>query len=174
MGECGPKNADRGLGISANEQVVGGTNYEGKNHRDPCYLRGLSTADGEGQTKLLDIYRVLIHTYQMASMRDPSFLILAALADQELHGYGIIGEVKQLSDGRVKLGPGTLYGTLDKLTEQGLIEPTSTEVVDGRLRRYYAITGTGLVAVRSEAAAREQMLRAASKRLGPRLRDATA
>ena len=101
-------------------------------------------------------------------MRDPSFLILAALADQELHGYGIIGEVKALSGGRVKLGPGTLYGTLDKLTEQGLIEPRGTEVVDGRLRRYYGITGNGLSAVKDEASHRDEMLRAAASRLRPR------
>ena len=40
------------------------------------------------------------------SMREATFLILAALADQDLHGYGIIGEVKELSGGRLKLGPG--------------------------------------------------------------------
>lgn len=107
-------------------------------------------------------------------MREASFLILTALADQELHGYGIIGEVNQLSGGRFKLGPGTLYGTLDKLSEQGLIRPTRTEAVDGRLRRYYSITEPGLAAVRGEAAAREKVLRAASKRLHPRVRGATA
>jgi PadR family transcriptional regulator PadR len=103
-------------------------------------------------------------------MREPRFLILAALADQELHGYAIIGEVKKLSGGRLKLGPGTLYGTLDKLSEQGLIESTRTEAVDGRLRRYYAITGTGLAAVRSEAAARSETLNAANERLHSRRR----
>lgn len=103
-------------------------------------------------------------------MREASFLILAALADQELHGYAIIGEVKDLSGGRVKMGPGTLYGALDRLSEQGLIESTRTEAVDGRLRRYYAITGEGLEAVRNEAAARAAVLDAASARLNPRRR----
>ena len=107
-------------------------------------------------------------------MREASFLILAALADQELHGYGIIGEVMKLSGDRLKLGPGTLYGTLDRLSEQGLIQPTRTEVVDGRLRRYYGITGTGLSAVRSEAAARAETLQAATERLHPRVRGALA
>jgi PadR family transcriptional regulator, regulatory protein PadR len=117
-------------------------------------------------TVRVDIYRKPIHDRIMAKpLRDPSFLILAALADRELHGYGIISEVKQLSGGRVKLGPGTLYGTLDKLSEQGLIEPTRTEVVDGRLRRYYGITGKGLSAVKDEAAQREETLRAAANRL---------
>jgi DNA-binding PadR family transcriptional regulator len=108
------------------------------------------------------------------SMREASFLTLAALAGQDLHGYGIIGEVKKLSGGRLILGPGTLYGTLDRLSEQGLIEPKGTEVVDGRLRRYYGISGAGLEAVRSEAENRAETLRAATKRLQPRVRGALA
>ena len=107
-------------------------------------------------------------------MRDASFLILAALGDQELHGYGIIAEVKRLSDDRTTLGPGTLYGTLDRLSEQGLIEPAGTEVVEGRLRRYYRITDSGFAAVRDEAANRAETLRAAEIRLRPRIRDALA
>ena len=107
-------------------------------------------------------------------MRDASFLILAALADQELHGYGIIGEVKALSGGKLVLGPGTLYGTLDRLTEQSLIRPTRTEVVDGRLRRYYGITSEGISAVNSEADDRAATLRAATARLKPGLRGALA
>ena len=107
-------------------------------------------------------------------MREATFLILAALADQDLHGYGIIGEVKKLSGGKTTLGPGTLYGTLDRLTEEGLIQPTGTEVVDGRLRRYYGITGTGLSAVRDEAADRAETLRAATQRIHPRVRGALA
>jgi DNA-binding PadR family transcriptional regulator len=107
-------------------------------------------------------------------MREATFMILAALSDQELHGYGIISEVKKLSGGRLKLGPGTLYGTLDRLSDQGLIKPTGTEVVDGRLRRYYGITGTGLSAVRSEAADRAETLNATTQRLHPRVRGALA
>lgn len=107
-------------------------------------------------------------------MREASFLILVALADRELHGYAIIGEVNDLSDGRLKLGPGTLYGTLDRLSDQGLIESTRTEAVDGRLRRYYAITGNGLEAVRNEAATRAAILDAASARLNPRRRASLA
>jgi DNA-binding PadR family transcriptional regulator len=107
-------------------------------------------------------------------MRDATFLILAVLADQDRHGYGIIGEVEKLSDGQVTLGPGTLYGTLDRLTEQGLIQPTGTEVVDGRLRRYYGLTGNGLSAVRDEADHRAATLKAAAERLRPRIRGALA
>ena len=52
---------------------------------------------------------------------------------------GIIREVEKLSEGRLKLGLGSLYGALDRLSEQNLIRTTRTEVVKGRLRRYYAI-----------------------------------
>jgi PadR family transcriptional regulator len=100
--------------------------------------------------------------------------MLAALADEPLHGYGIISEVKKMSGGRVKLGPGTLYGTLDRLRDEGLIEASGTEEVDGRFRRYYRITKDGLDAVRSEAADRAATLRAAEERLSPRLRGASA
>ncbi|MCA1709164.1 MAG: PadR family transcriptional regulator [Actinobacteria bacterium] len=99
-------------------------------------------------------------------MREPTFLILVALADAERHGYGIILEVETLSGGRLKLGPGSLYGALDRLNEQKLIRSTRSEVVNGRLRRYYAITDAGLSAVRKEAARRADVLRAAKSRLG--------
>ncbi len=108
------------------------------------------------------------------SLREPTFLILVALADQERHGYAIIKEVAQLSGGRVTLGPGTLYGALDRLSDQDMIRATRTEEVDGRLRRYYAITGSGLEAVHEEAAQRTRVMKATALRLGPRPRGALA
>ncbi|HEV2758624.1 MAG TPA: PadR family transcriptional regulator [Acidimicrobiales bacterium] len=98
-------------------------------------------------------------------MREPTFLILVALADADRHGYGIIREVEELSSGRIRLGPGTLYGALDRLSDQGLVKTTRTEVLNGRLRRYYAISDAGLAAVREEAARRSQVLTAAEARL---------
>ena len=99
------------------------------------------------------------------SMREPTFLILVALADDERHGYGIIREVEELSRGRIRLGPGTLYGALDRLSDQGMVKTTRTEVLNGRLRRYYAISDAGLAAVREEAAHRSELLTAAKARL---------
>ncbi len=64
-------------------------------------------------------------------LREPTFLILAALAPQPLHGYAIIGEVAELSGGRLSLRPGTLYGALDRLADEKLLEPDREEVVDG-------------------------------------------
>ncbi|GAA0575830.1 hypothetical protein GCM10010172_70700 [Paractinoplanes ferrugineus] len=84
-------------------------------------------------------------------MQEPTFLILTALAGEPLHGYGVIQSVASLSAGDVKLRAGTLYGALDRLTEQGLIEVDREEAVDGRLRRYYKLTDNGAGALSAEA-----------------------
>lgn len=60
--------------------------------------------------------------------------MLTALADGPRYGYGIVGEVAELSHGRVKLKIGSLYGVLDRLAAEGLIEPDREEAHDGRLR----------------------------------------
>lgn len=146
-----------------------------KDSATPSRTESIFASPLAGSTRpLIYIVRRYIVVHMTKPMREATFLTLAALADQNLHGYGIIGEVKKLSGGRINLGPGTLYGTLDRLTEQGLIEPTGTEVVDGRLRRYYGITGSGLSAVRNEADQRAATLRAAAKRLGRGVRGALA
>src|SRR5258708_29034046 len=85
-------------------------------------------------------------------LREPTFLILAALAPQPLHGYAIIGEVAELSGGRMALRPGTLYGALDRLAEERLIDPDREEMVDGRVRRYYRLTDDGAAVLEQEAA----------------------
>ena len=84
-------------------------------------------------------------------LQEPTFLILAALAGEPMHGYGVIQEVAELSDGRVSLRPGTLYGALDRLTEQELVTADREEIVDGRLRRYYRLTDTGAEVLAAEA-----------------------
>ncbi|WP_229074854.1 PadR family transcriptional regulator [Actinoplanes sp. DH11] len=99
-------------------------------------------------------------------MQEPTFLILTALAAQPLHGYGIVQSVLGLSAGDVKLRPGTLYGALDRLADQGLIEVDREEAVEGRLRRYYRLSDNGAAALsveverlRKRAAAAETQLR---------------
>lgn len=98
-------------------------------------------------------------------MREPTFLILTALAAGPRHGYGIIQDVADLSERRVTLLPGTLYTALDRLTAQGIVQPDREEVVDGRLRRYYRITSDGLDALQAEAARLRQLATAAENRL---------
>ena len=79
-----------------------------------------------------------------------SLHVALALLDGELHGYALMRRVEELSDGAVRMGPGTLYGTLNRLVETGLIEETTDQRSrDGNeRRRYYQLTGRGrLVAV---------------------------
>jgi PadR family transcriptional regulator, regulatory protein PadR len=77
--------------------------------------------------------------------------VLTALADGPRHGYGIVGEVAELSQGRVQLKIGSLYGLLDWLSAEGLIEADREEAHDGRLRRYYRLTSEGQGALAEEA-----------------------
>ncbi len=101
-------------------------------------------------------------------LREPTFLILAALAPQPLHGYAIIGEVDALSEGRLSLRPGTLYGALDRLADEGLVEPDHEEIVDGRLRRYYRLTESGAGMLAEEASRLQRNAEAAQQRLARR------
>ncbi|WP_433056243.1 PadR family transcriptional regulator [Dactylosporangium sp. CS-033363] len=101
-------------------------------------------------------------------MREPTFLILTALAARPLHGYGLIQEVSALSAGDVVLGAGTLYGALDRLVEQDLIAVDREEAVEGRLRRYYRLTDTGAGALAKEAERLQRHARAAAERLRQR------
>jgi DNA-binding PadR family transcriptional regulator len=89
-------------------------------------------------------------------MQEPTFLILTALAAEPTHGYGVIRAVEQLSQGEVVLRPGTLYGALDRLTEQGLVEVDREEAVDGRLRRYYRLTESGAAALEAQGQRRRR------------------
>ena len=76
----------------------------------------------------------------------PVFHILLALAEGEAHGYAIMQDVAQRSGGVVKLGPGTLYGAIGRMLEDGLIEESADrpdpEMDDSR-RRYYRLTELG-------------------------------
>jgi PadR family transcriptional regulator, regulatory protein PadR len=84
-------------------------------------------------------------------MREPTYYMLASLLDGPLHGYGIIKRAAELSDGSVQLSAGTLYGALDRLLSEGLIEVEREERVSGRERRYYRLTGAGAEALSAEA-----------------------
>lgn len=105
----------------------------------------------------------------LAVMREPTFLILAAVAAEPRHGYGIIRAVEQLSAGRVRLRPGTLYAALDRLVGEGVLSIDREEVVDSRLRRYYRITDRGLDALRQGAERFEANAAAARRQLTLRL-----
>ena len=88
-----------------------------------------------------------------------SLHIVLALLDGELHGYALMRRVEEHSDGAVRMGPGTLYGTLNRLVTDGLIVDTTVRNArtEGERRRYYELTTTGR-AVAIEELARLQTL----------------
>jgi DNA-binding PadR family transcriptional regulator len=82
------------------------------------------------------------------------FHILVSLADGDRHGYAIIQDVAARSDGTVKLGPGTLYRSIQRMLEQDLIVETATRPArndDDERRRYYRITPWGRQVAAAEA-----------------------
>lgn len=107
-------------------------------------------------------------------MQEPTLLLLTALADEPRHGYAIAREVELISGGRVKMRTGTLYGALERLLGQGLIEVHEEQVVDSRLRRTYGLTAAGREVLAAEAARMAATAREASRRLGVSGETATA
>ncbi len=105
-------------------------------------------------------------------MREPTFLMLTALADGPKHGYGVMHAVTELSDGRVQLRAGTLYAALDRLVREGLIVEVGQEIVDGRLRRYYDLTDEGASVLSAEVRRLRSNAAKAHRRL--RVRTVTA
>jgi PadR family transcriptional regulator PadR len=101
-------------------------------------------------------------------MREPTFFVLASLADGRKHGYGIIKDAEELSDGRVNLRVGTLYAALDRLQAEGLVVTAGDEVVSGRLRRYFELTESGAATLAAESERQASNARRATDRLKKR------
>ena len=109
--------------------------------------------DREAEVKPpVDIYPIRIYTgcVQKNESRPPLtpavLHILLALSTQDRHGYGIMKEVEMDSQAKVKMGPGTLYGSIRRMIEAGLIRESGRKVdpgMDDERRIYYAITGLG-------------------------------
>lgn len=103
------------------------------------------------------------------------FHILLALVDRERHGYGIMQEISARTDGKMKMGPGTLYGSIKRMQADGLIEESGMRpdpALDDERRRYYRLTPFGLKVTQAEAQRLEQLVNVArSKRLlrGPEM-----
>jgi DNA-binding PadR family transcriptional regulator len=92
--------------------------------------------------------------------------ILLALAESNLHGYGIMQSVKRQSGGAYKLGPGTLYANLDRLLASGLVGETERRLKDGDTRREYSLTASGDRVLRAEVRRLRQVVDVARTRLG--------
>jgi DNA-binding PadR family transcriptional regulator len=96
-----------------------------------------------------------------------AFQILLSLAEEDLHGYGIMRQVAEQTDGRVRLGPGTLYSSIQSLLEEGFIEeldPREDVELGQERRRYYRLTSSGRKLARSEADRLAGFLRVARTR----------
>jgi len=94
----------------------------------------------------------------------PTFHILMALAEDDRHGYGIIQDVAARTDGALRLGAGTLYRSIQRMLEQGLIVETRERPApdeDDERRRYYRITPFGTAVARAEARRLTQLVRLA-------------
>ena len=97
--------------------------------------------------------------------------ILLALSTQERHGYGIMKQVEADSDGKVRMGPGTLYGSIGRMIEAGLIRESGKKEdpgMDDERRVYYKITALGQTALAAELERYREILAVAKqKRLSP-------
>ncbi|MAG37272.1 MAG: PadR family transcriptional regulator [Dehalococcoidia bacterium] len=97
--------------------------------------------------------------------------ILLALATQERHGYGIMKQVETDSQGKVNMGPGTLYGSLGRMMDAGLLRESDKKVdpeMDDARRVYYTITGLGQKALAAELRRYHEVVAVAKqKRLSP-------
>jgi DNA-binding PadR family transcriptional regulator len=104
------------------------------------------------------------------SLTPAVFALLLALSEGQRHGYALVTEVEQLTDGVIRLGPGTLYRSLQRMRVEGLIEELTdgeaTDLQDRRAerRRSYQITDQGRDAVRAEARRLAALVDAARQR----------
>ena len=97
------------------------------------------------------------------------FHVLVALAEGPRHGYAVAREVEQLTEGRVVMGPGTLYGSLQRMQDSGLITEAENPGDGGQhagRRRYYRMTAMGSAALRAESRRLSRAVTLAEARLG--------
>lgn len=97
------------------------------------------------------------------------FHILLSLGEGERHGYALKREIAHRTGGKLHLGPGVLYGSINRMLEQGLIEESDARPdphLDDERRRYYRITPLGRRVARAEAARMRELVALAAQRFG--------
>lgn len=102
-----------------------------------------------------------------AAVTPAEFHILLALVDQDRHGYAVMQQVSADSEGRIRLGPGTLYGAIKRLLEYGYIREVDSRVdpeIDDARRKYYRVTPAGRAAAIAEAERLAGLVRLAQAR----------
>ena len=109
-------------------------------------------------------YRLLMPKRKLDPLPSAAFQILLALVGEDLHGYGIMRQVAEQTDGRMRLGPGTLYSSIQALLEEKFIEevdPSGDASPGAERRRYYRLTSAGRKLARAEAERLADLLRVA-------------
>ena len=106
---------------------------------------------------------------ELLPLSPTAFHVLVVLANGPRHGYGVAQEVEELTEGRLVMGPGTLYGSLRRMLGSGLIEETKNPGEEGlhaERRRYYRMTPLGSAALHAESARLMRTATVAQERLG--------
>lgn len=135
--------------------------FRGSNLSDPGSIPGISTLQTSSflagcSVLILDKYIRCGYIGFMTStspLTPAVFHILLALSTGERHGYGIMKQVEADSQGRVTMGPGTLYGSLKRMLDAGLVKESDKRIdpeMDDERRIYYQITGIGAEALAAE------------------------
>lgn len=106
--------------------------------------------------------RIGSELHELLPLSSPVFFVLFALAGGEKHGYRIMQEIKVLSDGKVQMGPATLYTTIQKLSDQSFIEEVKNKSDDRR--RNYRLTQSGRELLDAELSRQRNVLLLAKKR----------
>jgi DNA-binding PadR family transcriptional regulator len=106
----------------------------------------------------------------MKALTPAVFHVMLVLAAEPRHGYAIQKEVLELTEGEVRLGPGTLYGTLQRLMEAGWVEESEGRGgAEDERRRYYRLTRSGRIALEADAKRLDGLVRTArARRILPR------
>jgi DNA-binding PadR family transcriptional regulator len=107
------------------------------------------------------------HIDEFLPLAPASLHIMIALVGQSLHGYGIMREIKEATEGRYALGPGTLYDNLQRLLEQGLVQETAGPIGQDPRRRYYRLTALGQSVIVAEMDRLEAAFETVKARLKP-------
>jgi DNA-binding PadR family transcriptional regulator len=112
---------------------------------------------------MIDILIIVMPKSRLNPLPAAAFQILMSLADDDLHGYEIMRRVEEQTDGRTRLGPGTLYSSLQALLDAGFIAEVASRGEGGNdaRRRYYHLTAAGRKAARDEAERLADVLRVA-------------
>ncbi len=152
--------------MNQNAHILKGYRSDKKANGVPIAHRELLTSCGVTDYDRYSIYlsSMYMPKQKLNPLPSAAFHILLALADEDRHGYGIMRQVSEQTAGSMRLGPGTLYSSIQALLEAGLVaeaDASANEKVGHERRRYYRLTPAGRKLARSEAERMADFLRVA-------------